>query len=151
MASWLAASPLLGGEMTVNIHRYRWKELLEINNESKFESNRFKAIKDMAPPKWSCTVEGVEGSGGGGAGVGQVCALTIPTDVGKIWRLADLQLHSFPLPPPNKKKRLKIALKTYFSCQFSIGYRTGHFEVVLENGLSMLWGPNMDPVPCSTL
>ena len=61
VASWLATSPLLVGEMTVNIHRYRWKELLEISTESKFESNWFKPIEAMAPQKWCCTVEGVEG------------------------------------------------------------------------------------------
>ena len=113
----MATSPLLGGEMTVNIHRYRWKELLEISSESKFESNRFKATEATAPQKWCCTVEGVEGGGGGL----QVCAPTIPTNVRKISQLAELQLRLFPLPPPNKKKRLKIVLKTYFSCQFSIG------------------------------
>ena len=68
MARWLAASPLLGGEMSVNIHRYRWKELLEISTESKFESNWFKPIEAMAPQKWCCTVEGVEGVGVGGGG-----------------------------------------------------------------------------------
>ena len=111
------------------------------------ESNRFKAIEDMAPQEWCCTVEGVEGVCGVCAGVGQVCAPTIPKNVGNISRLAELQLRSFPLHPPNKKKRLKIVLKTYFSCQFSIGCCTGHFEVALENGLSMLSGPNLDPVP----
>ena len=138
-------SPLLGGEMTVNIHRYRWKELLEISSESKFESNRFKAIEATGPQKWCCTVEGVEG-----AVVGQVCAPTIPKNVRKISQLAELQLRLFPLPPPNKKKRLKIVLKTYFSCQFFIGCCTEHIEVALENGLSMLWRPNLDPVPRST-
>ena len=137
--------------MTVNIHRYRWKELLEISSESKFESNRFKAIEATAPQKWCCTVEGVEGvEGGGGAGVGQVCAPTIPTNVRKISQLADLQLRLFPLPPPNKKKRLKIVLKTYFRCQFSIGCCTGHFEVAFEKESRMFWRPNLDPVPCST-
>ena len=66
MASWLGASPLLGGEMTVNIHRYRWKELLEISNQSMFKSNRFNAMEAMAPQKWCCMVEG----GGGGRGRG---------------------------------------------------------------------------------
>ena len=145
----MATSPLLGGEMTVNIHRYRWKELLEISSESKFESNRLKAIEATAPQKWCCTVEGVEG-GGGGAGVGQVCAPTIATNVRKILQLAELQLRLFPLPPPDKKTRLKIVLKTYFSCQFSIGCCTGHIEVVLKTGSIMFWGPNLDPVPCST-
>ena len=59
--------------------------------------------------------------GGGGGGVGGLC----PT----ISRLADLQLCLFPLHLPNKKKRLKIVLNSYFSCQFSIGCCTGHFEV----------------------
>ena len=53
------------------------------------------------------------GGGGGGAAVGQVCATNIPKNVGKISRLAQLQLRSFPLYPPNNKKRLKIVLKTY--------------------------------------
>ena len=53
------------------------------------------------------------GGGGGGAAVGQVCATNIPKTVGKISRLAELQLRSFSLHPPNKKKRLKIVLKTY--------------------------------------
>ena len=53
------------------------------------------------------------GGGGGDAAVGQVCATNIPKNVGKISRLAELQLRSFPLHPPNKKKRLKIVLKTY--------------------------------------
>ena len=53
------------------------------------------------------------GGGGGSAAVGQVCATNIPKNVGKISRLAELQLRSFPLHPPNKKKRLKIVLKTY--------------------------------------
>ena len=95
-----------------------------------------------------CGGAGVRGCGG--AGVGQVCAPTIPTNVTKISRLAELQLRSFPLHPPNKKKRLKSVLKTYFSCQFSIGCCTGHFEVALETGSRMLWGPNLDPVPRST-
>ena len=109
----LLGGELVGGEMTVNIQRYRWKELLEIGNVSKFERNRFKAFEDMTPQKWYCTVEGVEGVEGGGVGVGQVCAPTIPTNVGKISRLVELQLRSFPLHPPSKKKRLKIVLKTY--------------------------------------
>ena len=69
MASWLGASPLLGGEMTVNIHRYRWKELLEISNQSKFKSNRFNAMEAMVPQKWCCMVEGGGGGRGGVAGV----------------------------------------------------------------------------------
>ena len=75
------------------------------------------------------------GGGGGGGGVGGLCGgwaslcPTIPKNVGKISRLAELQLCLFPLHPPNKKKRLKIVLNSYFSCQFSIGCCTGHFEV----------------------
>ena len=83
-------------------------------------------------------------------GVGQVCAPTVPTNVRKISQLAELQLRLFPLPPPNKKKRLKIVLKTYFSYQFSIGCCTGHIEVVLKTGSIMFWGPNLEPGPCST-
>ena len=61
----------------------------------------------MAPQKWCCTVEGVEGvgvGGGEGFGVEQVCAPTIPTNVGKISRLVELQLRSFPLHPLLKRK-----------------------------------------------
>ena len=83
-------------------------------------------------------------------GVGQVCAPTVPTNVRKISQLAELQLRLFPLPPPNKKKRLKIVLKTYFSYQFSIGCCTGHIEVVLKTGSIMFWGPNLDPGPRPT-
>ena len=130
---------LLGGEL-VGEESPSWRR-------DDRKSNRFKAIEDMAPQEWCCTVEGVWGVC---AVVGQVCAPTIPKNVGNISRLADLQHRSFPLHPPIKKKRLKIVLKTYFSCQFSIGCCTGHFEVALEKESRMFWRPNLDPVPCST-
>ena len=53
------------------------------------ENNRFKAIEDMAPQEWCCMVEGVDGVWGVCAGVGQVCAPTIPKNVGNISRLAE--------------------------------------------------------------
>ena len=89
------------------------------------------------------------GAGGGGGGVGKFVP-SLPINDGKISRLAELQLHSFPLHPPNKKRRLKIVFKTHFSCQFSIGCCTGHFEVALKTGSKMFWRPNLDSVSCST-
>ena len=47
---------------------------------------------------------GGRGGGGEGFGVEQVCAPTIPTNVGKISRLVELQLRSFPLHPLLKRK-----------------------------------------------